>query len=182
MLGRAQGHTIVAGAGVSVSLLAALGTVVVLVAGVLGFNAWPSAAQSGADGALSVPPAALRTAAIRPLVLPAAAGVARAGRTARLIPAGRARGHGSIGGPAAPADHGSSTTPTHVPTPPARTLGGPLAPAGHAVASGTDSAAGTLGSAGGKVTPAAPVLTTVAGTVAGTGQAVAGVVSRLGPQ
>jgi hypothetical protein len=184
MLGRAQGHTIVAGAGVSVSLLAAVATVVALVAGVLGFNAWPSAAQSGADSALSVPPAALHAPALRPLVLPVAgaARAGRAGRTARLVSAGRARSHGSTGGPATPADHGSSTTPTPAPTPPAHTLGGPLAPAGKAVMSGADTAAGTLGSAGGKVTPAAPVLTTVAGAVTGTGQAVAGVVSRLGPQ
>jgi hypothetical protein len=185
MLGRAQGHTIVAGTGVSVSLLAAVATVVALVAGILGFNAWPGAARSGADGALSVLPAAVHGPAIRPLALPAPAGSARAGRAgraARLVPAGRPGRRAARGGPATPADRGSSTSPAPASTTPARTMGGALAPAGKAVISGADTAAGTLGSAGGQVTPAAPVLTTVAGAVTGTGQAVAGVVSRLGPQ
>jgi len=173
----AQARTVFAGFGVSGSLLAAVGAILVIGGGVMAFDAVPRlegpsperALEVAAARAPSAPPAAQAPVLALPSALPAAAASAPGGAPAR------ARDAATPGGPEAPgrppAGPGAPTLP---PGPPAPAPGaGPAqpppggGPVPDLVGATRDTAAGTLRGVGRAVPLVAPVTDALADVVGG---------------
>lgn len=194
----AQTRTMFAGLGVSGSLLGAVAAVVALTSGILSFHAWPVAPPTAPEAALDI--AAPARVASRPLALAPVRG-SRAARTRPSAVATRPITRTPVRSPtAAPETRTPAARPAPVPTPAPRPAAPPASPApavsppaavsrvrsvvdaaAGAVAETTAGAATTVGSLGAKTAPpVASVTSTVAAGVAGTGQAVAGLLKGLG--
>src|SRR4051812_35023134 len=167
MLASRQTRGLLAGMGVTGSLLAAVAAGFALTGGVLGFHAWPSAGPATADRALRVAPRSPQSDLAAPLALaaPPAAGPARtagtqlaapgtAGPVVRTAPVERRRTTTRVPGPApasVPVAVGPAAGLPSGPAAPAATQ----APAAALVAGATRTAATTVRTATGAVAQAA---------------------------
>src|SRR5436190_11900223 len=187
-----HGRGLLAGMGVTGSLLAAVAAGFALTGGVLGFNSWPSAGSAAADRALRVASPFPRAERAAPLILP----VAAAGRPAPA--AGPLVTTGGAARPGAPIERRRSTTrapqPARSPAPAApgaaAAQSAPTAPpaapaqptAARLVTDTTHAAAGVLrtATAGASQAPAAGPLVAGAGAQAATAvEAGGGIVAGL---
>lgn len=185
----AQARTIFAGAGVTASLLAAVGAVFALTGGVLAFTEFPGAESAPPELSLDIAPAASAPTAAQaqPVALPAArtpvsaaatptrrAAARTGGRPPRgTTPATTQPGTPSTGGPVTVEPGAPGSAPVQIDPPLANSQAG-LAPVAAAVESTTSATARTVRAVGTSVPIAGPVTNVLAGAVDGAGAAVGG--------
>jgi len=183
MLASRQLRGLLAGMGVTGSLLAAIAVGFLLTGGVLAFRSWPAAAPSQSERALRVSPPAPEKVVPEPLVVPAAARPAPA--------AGLVRAGGAVPAPARPpapverrratSQLPQATAPASTPTAPVAQTASPstpapaVAPVADAVRSTTAGVARTVRGAT-HATPLAGAGEQAARAVESGGQAVAALV------
>lgn len=190
----AQARAIFAGAGVTASMLAAVGAVFVLTGGVLAFTEFPGAESTPPELSLDIAPAASAPTAAQaqPVALPAARTPVSAAATPTRRGAAGTGGRPPRGTTPATTQPGTSSTggpvtvvpaaPTPAPIPVDPSLANPqagLAPVAAAVESTTSAAAGAVRAVGTSVPIAGPVTNVLAAAVDGAGAAVGGPVRGL---
>ncbi len=187
----AQARIIYAGFGAAGSLLAAVGTIFVVLGSVLAFDHWPGSPGAAPESSLSLrsaagvaKPARVQVLARAPVPAPSPSTARRPARrpTPRsgrppAVGTGRAPLPTVKPSPGRPAP--AVPVPPIVPTAPAAPARGALAPVADAVQSTAYATAGTLHSVGAALPVAAPVTDLLAVTVADAGGALGGVVRGL---